>query len=215
METFAERERIDRARHLERCAVCRNKLRCDRDHRLYAVKNARTREFIHVLVNGESLESKLGWPREEILYSMLVENGATKAPPMSEDTKDRLRIAAAERKLKKSLRADTPARPEEGGEKGEPMASKKAKKTRAKKPQAAKPRAKNGADKFLPDRFVRAHGGKDHTFERTDGGWRLDGGEPVPLRRAMAELMGEANAKATSFVRYFRADKVRKPEADA
>ena len=97
METFAERERADRARHLERCMVCRNKLRCDRDHRLYAVKNARTREFIHVLVNGESPESKLGWPRDEILYAMLVENGATR-PTMSEETKARLRQIRAERK---------------------------------------------------------------------------------------------------------------------
>lgn len=97
METFAERERVDRARHLERCAACRNKLRPAIDERLYAVKNARTREFVHVLVNGESLESKLGWPREEILYAMLVENGAAKTP-MSEETKARLRQIQAERK---------------------------------------------------------------------------------------------------------------------
>lgn len=98
METFAERERADRARHLERCAVCRNKLRPAIDQRLYGVKNARTREFVHVLVNGESLESKLGWPREEILYAMLVEDGATRPPAMSEEVKARLRQVQAERK---------------------------------------------------------------------------------------------------------------------
>lgn len=113
-DTWTIRKVADEARHLESCAVCRNRLRPSANQKLYAVKNARTRQFIHVLVNGESLESKLGWPKDDILYSILLEDGASKSPPMSEELRARLREATekrkAENKLKRLVRANTPSR---------------------------------------------------------------------------------------------------------
>ena len=117
-ESWTARKTDDEARHLASCIVCREKLRPASDQKLYAVKNARTRQLVHVLINGESLENKLGWPRGEILYSMLIKNGASKGPPMSEEVKAKLREARekrkAENKLKRLVRANTPARPVEG-----------------------------------------------------------------------------------------------------
>ena len=114
------REAADRVRHLTACAVCRDHLRPREDQKLYGVKNARTRQFVHVLVNGESLESKLGWSRAEILYSIMLEDGTPKGPLMSEEVKAKLREASekrkAENKLKRLVRANTPARLAEGEE---------------------------------------------------------------------------------------------------
>lgn len=220
LETWTARKAADETRHSAACIVCREHLRPANDQKLYAVKNARTREFVHVLVNGESLESKLGWSRDEILYSMLIEDGVPKGPPMTDEVKARLREAGekrkAEDKLKRLVRANTPARPAEG-EQEETMTRKSKKKKNGSKADAIRKlrekRSHTGslrskADAFLPARFTRKHGGEDHVFERAGDGWKLDGKGPMPLRRAMAELMGEANARATSFVRYFRTDRI-------
>ena len=212
-EIWTTRNATDKARHSSACIVCREGLRPYGDQKLYGVKNARTREFVHVLVNGESLESKLGWPREEVLYSIMLEDGSRKGPPMPEETK---RIEVKEKKLKevnqlrRSLRrtpANTPARPAEGEIKEEAMAKKKLKKA-VKVAETRRAGSSGKADAFLPAKFVRVHGGKDHVFERIGDGWKLDGDGPMPLRRAMAKLMGESAARATSFIRYFKADKI-------
>lgn len=118
-ETWTIKKTADEVKHLTACNVCRERLRPREDQKLYAVKNARTRQFVHVLINGRSLEDTIGWPKNEILYSLLLEDGAAKGPPMTEEIKERLRVAAAERKLKKSLRANTPARLAEGEQESE------------------------------------------------------------------------------------------------
>ena len=124
LEIWSARKTSDKARHLAACAVCRERLRPGPDQKLYGIKNARTRQFVHVVVNGESLESGLGWPREEILYSLLIEDGAPKGLPMTEETKAKLREASekqkAENKLKHLVRANTPARAEGGAEQTKP-----------------------------------------------------------------------------------------------
>lgn len=131
LETWTARKAADEARHLASCAVCRNSFRPATDEKLYAVKNSRTREFVHILVNGESLESKLGWSHDEILYSMLIEDGAPKGPTMTKEVKARLREASEKRKtenkLKRLVRANTPARLVEG-EQEETMTRKSKKK---------------------------------------------------------------------------------------
>ena len=133
-KTWAARRSNDEARHLTRCAVCREKLKPAEDQKLYAVKNARTREFVHALVNGEPLEEKLGWPRGEILYSIMLEDGATKEPPMSEETKRKLRELSQLRRSLRRAPANAPARPAEGEERTA-VAKKKKKIKRAKSKQ--------------------------------------------------------------------------------
>ena len=103
-ETWTARKTNDELRHLKSCQVCREKLRPREDQKLYAVKNARTREFIHVFVNGESLEDTLGWPKEEILYAILKADGAPKGPPMSEEVKVKLRDANKKRREENELK---------------------------------------------------------------------------------------------------------------
>jgi len=207
LEIWTARNATDKARHSAACRVCREGLRPYGDQKLYGVKNARTREFVHVLVNDESPESELGWPREEVLYLIMLENGSRKGPPMPEETKKKLKEV---NQLRRSLRrtpANTPARPAEGEIKEEAMAKKKLKKA-VKVAETRRAGSSGKADAFLPAKFVRVHGGKDHVFERIGDGWKLDGDGPMPLRRAMAKLMGESAARATSFIRYFKADKI-------
>mgnify|MGYP001607476679 CR=1 FL=1 len=131
-ETWTAREVTDRARHLATCRVCSDKLRPAEDQKLYAAKNARTREFVHVLVNGESLEDKLGWPRGEILYSIMLEDGAAKGPRMSEETKRKLRELDQLRRSLRRVPANAPARHAEGEEETA-VAKKKKKIKRTKK----------------------------------------------------------------------------------
>lgn len=217
-DIFTARYAADKALHVVGCAVCRDDLRPDKTQRLYAVKNSRTREFVHVLVNGKNLEDTLGWPKNEILYAILKTDGTSKGPPMSEEVKARLRENGekkkAENKLKRLVRANTPARLVEGEQEkkeGQPMATKKKmRKAGGAKTvkKMTKARSNSGADAFLPARFVRKHSGEDHVFERDGDGWKLDGDGPMPLRYAMAKLMGANAARATSFVRYFKADKI-------
>ena len=123
--TWTAREDADRARHSAACAVCREKLKPAEGQRLYAAKNARTREYVHVLVNGEPLEGKLGWLREEILYSIMLEDGAAKGPPMSEETKRKLRKLSQLRRSLRRAPANAPARYVEGEEKKEATVAKK------------------------------------------------------------------------------------------
>ena len=123
-EIWTARNATDESRHSAACRVCREGLRPYGDQKLYGVKNARTREFVHVLVNDESPESKLGWPREEVLYSIMLENGSRKGLPMPEETKKKLKEV---NQLRRSLRrtpANTPARPVEGEIKEEAMTKK-------------------------------------------------------------------------------------------
>lgn len=129
--TWTAREDADRARHSAACAVCREKLKPAEGQRLYAAKNARTREYVHVLVNGEPLEEKLDWPREEILYSIMLEDGADKGPPMNEETKRRLRELGQLRRSLRRAPANAPARHAEGEKEREESVAKKKTKSKA------------------------------------------------------------------------------------
>ena len=195
--TWTTREIADKIRHLTSCLVCRERLRPASDQKLYAVKNARTRQFVHILVNGESLESKLGWSRDEILYSMLIEDGAPKGPLMSEEVKAKLREASekrkAENKLKRLVRANTPARPVEGEEKEsevrEMPTKKKAKTAKtAKKPKKAA-RAGGGFEARLPSEFVRRYKGVDYKVVKVGDGWQVDGGKITTIHEAMVQIV--------------------------
>ena len=193
-ETWISRKAADEARHLVACQVCRERLRPASDQKLYAVKNSRTRQFVHVLVNGESLESKLGWSRSEILYSMLIEDGAPKGPPMTEEVKAKLREASekrkAENKLKRLVRANTPARPVEGEKKEseeQEMATKKKAKT-AKKPKKGA-HAGGGFEARLPSEFVRRYKGVDYKVVKVGDGWQVDGGKITTIHEAMVQIV--------------------------
>ena len=195
-EIWPTRRTADEARHLESCTVCREKLRPANDQKLYAVKNSRTRQFVHVLVNGESLESKLGWSRGEILYSMLIEDGAPKGPPMSEETKAKLREAGekrrAESKLKRLVRANTPARLVEGGEKESEvrdMATKKKAKT-AKKPKKGA-HAGGGFEARLPSEFVRRYKGVDYKVVKVGDGWQVNGSKTMTIHEVKDFILAQ------------------------
>ena len=196
-EIWPTRRAADEARHLASCLVCREHLRPASDQKLYAVKNSRTRQFVHVLVNGESLESKLGWSREEILYSFLLEDGAPKGPPMNEEVKVKLREAnkkrREEKKLKRQVRANTPARLVAGdqGKEGQKMPTKKKLKA-SKAGKSKKPaRTSGGLESQLPNEFVRRYKGKDYKIEKIADGWQVNGSKTMTIHEAKCFILAQ------------------------
>lgn len=216
LEIWTVRKAADEARHLASCAICRERLRPANDQKLYAVKNARTRQFVHVLVNGESLESKLGWPRDEILYSMLIEDSFPKGPPMSDEVKAKLREANEKRRveneLKRLVRANTPARPAEGEqeEKEETMARKKKARMKKRKPDATAKSTKSlkgvGFEAQLPTEFVRRYKGVDYKVAKVGDGWQVDGSKTMTIHEAKVFILakhGSPDKKWTTSI-FFR-----------
>ena len=203
-DTFAARKLADETRHLESCNVCREKLRPREDQKLYAVKNGRTRQFLHVLVNGKSLEDTLGWPKGEILYAILKEDGAPKGSPMSEEVKVKLREAAEKRKadneLKRMVRANTPARLVEGGEekKGErEMKTKKKAKVKAKRKKTTatativRSLKEGGFETQLPNEFFRKYKGVDYKVAKIGDGWQVNGGKTMTIHEAKDFILAQ------------------------
>lgn len=219
--TFVARMKADETRHLESCAVCRNKLSPDRSQKLYAVKNARTRQFVHVLVNGKSLEDTIGWPRQEILYAILQQDGAPKGPPMSEEVKAKLRENGEkkkeEKKLMRLVRANTPARLVEGEqeEKEEKtMATKKKARAKKRKPDATVKLTKSlkgGFEAQLPTEFIRRYKGVDHKVAKVGDGWQVDGSKTMTIHEVKDFILAQHKSAGTDWTAgvFFLKNRVR------
>lgn len=220
--TWTARQADDEARHLAACAVCRNHLRPRMDQKLYAVKNARTRQFVHILVNGKSLEDTLGWPKGEILYAILRQDGAPKGPPMSEEVKMLLRENGekkkTENKLKRLVRTNTPARlVEREQEKREKktMATKKKAKVKKGKPDATVKPTKSlkggGFEAQLPAEFIRRYKGVNYKVARVGNGWQVNDGKTQTIHEAKEFILsqhGKADKAWTTSVFFLRGLKV-------
>lgn len=111
------REAHDEAEHEKRCSVCRNGDRPEPKQFLFALKNDRTGEFLHVIASSrEEAAKKLGWPLVDLKYAMLMESG-DKRQVMSEETKAQLKSLQEERRALRKVRPKAEGKsktPEEG-----------------------------------------------------------------------------------------------------
>lgn len=126
--TWKEREERDRTTHDANCRVCRMAIDPG-DSDLYAVKNKRTREFVHVIADStEDAIAQSGWSERDVQYTMGIVlqhsrkkmSVETKAELKQRNKQKRVDKATARARLKREV-VDTVSDPcYSGGETTEP-----------------------------------------------------------------------------------------------
>lgn len=106
---WQKRTTLDRLEHRARCEVCRQGRKPKPGEHLFAVKDAATRAFIHVVAcSTEEAQVRSGFA--SLLYSFCLDLGA--GPPMPEAVKARLRVLSEQRRIEaRKRRTESEARP--------------------------------------------------------------------------------------------------------